>query len=244
MGLLTTACAGSSDEGRASSGASPSQSLPEFTSGLECPPAPEELSLDEAAGCVTVAEGDVEGDGDPERLLVYALLDPDRFPDAWRIRIERSDDPLDQRLDAGTPTSYPRAVGGADVDGDGHDEWFVKVLNLAGHGASWGVVNVFRLNERFEVVTFEGQPMLLYVGGISRTGEGIACREDALVQLRAEARNVRNTNWDVSARYFDISDGSAELLRREEDVLRLSDYNDPDLNRYYELNCGDLNYEV
>jgi hypothetical protein len=31
---------------------------------------------------------------------------------------------------------------------------------------------------------------------------------------------------------------------RKARILRLSDYNDPDLNRYYEVNCGDLNYSV
>jgi hypothetical protein len=202
------------------------------------------FALEGDTGCVSTAPGDVEGDGDPDTLIVYARLDRDNYPEIWRIRIEGAGEPLDQRLHAGTPNSYPRAVGGADVDGDGRDEWFVKVLNLAGHGAWWGMLNVFVLGERFDVVTLEGKPMPLYIGGISRTGEGIACREDALVQLRAEARNIKNTNWDVSARYFDIGDGQATLLRRDADVLRLSDYNDPDLNPYYELNCHDLNYSL
>lgn len=244
MGLFATACSGGSDPGASPPEPSPTPTLPDFTSGRECPPAPRDLGLDEGTGCVTTADGDVEGDGEPETLIAYARLDRGGFPDVWRLRIDREGASLDQRLLAGTPTSYPRAVGGADVDGDGRDEWFVKVLNLAGHGAWWGVLNVFVLNERFDVVTLDGKPMPLYVGGISRTGEGITCREDKLVQLRAEARNVRNTNWDVSARYFDIEGGRATLLRREARVLRLSDYNDPDLNPYYELSCHDLDYSV
>ena len=158
--------------------------------------------------------------------------------------MEDGRDPLDQRLLAGTATSYPRAVGGADIDGDGRDEWFVKVLNLAGHGATWGVLNAFVFDEHFQTITLDGEPMLLNVGGISRMGEGISCSEGFLVQLRAEARNRRNTNWDTSARYFSVEDAEATLEDREEGVLELSDYNDPDLNRYYELNCYELHYSV
>jgi hypothetical protein len=192
---------------------------------------------------VTRAAGDVEGDGRDETLLVYGRLDDDGYPVKWRIRID-GNDPFDQHLLAGSTYSYPRAVGGADVDGDGRDEWFVKVTNLAGHGATWGVLNLFVLEDRFEVLTFEGKPMPLYVGGISRTGEGIGCEEGALVQLRAEARNRKNTNWDVSARHYRIRGTKATLMFRKARILRLSDYNDPDLNRYYEVNCGDLNYSV
>ena len=239
--LVACGCAGDPDQ-RPAESTSSSTDLPEFSSGLGCPPAPEGFGLPAGSGCVSSVVGEADGFDEPVTVSVYARLDEDSLPTEWRIRLE--DGLLDQPLEAGSEHSYPRIVGGADVDGDGADEWFVKALNLAGHGAAWGALNLYVLKDRFRVVTLDGEPMPLYVGGISRTGEGISCDGGRLVQLRAEARNRRNTNWDVSARYFRIDGTKAAELRRDADILELSDYNDPDLNRYYDLNCDGLHYVI
>lgn len=87
------------------------------------------------------------------------------------------------------------------MNGDGRAEWFVETLDLSGHGTAWKQLNVFVLRgSELEIVTHEGAPLAMRIGGISRFGEGIACPDGKLALLRAEARNVRNTRWDSSAR--------------------------------------------
>jgi hypothetical protein len=96
-------------------------------------------------------------------------------------------------------------------------KWFIKTLDLGGHGTSWQQLNVYVLNgERLEVVTFEGEPLALRVGGITRMGEGIGCHDGRLELLRTEARNIRNTRWDTSLRSFELHGTKASFVSRTE----------------------------
>jgi hypothetical protein len=218
--------------------------LPEFQNGGPCRPVVS-ADLPSGAGCVSVTEGDADGDGSPDSLTVYAHVNEDRRPRSWHLRLDVSTGVVSQRLDAGNPFSYPRAVGAADVDGDGSDEWFVKTLDLAGHGAPWQQLSLFVFGGgSLEEVTFEGRPLAVRVGGISRLGEGAECRDSGLVLLRAEAQNVRNTRWRTSARFLRLEGSSTKQLGRREGRLTISDYNDPDLNRFYDVNCSGLHYST
>jgi hypothetical protein len=236
-GLLCAACSESSPRAR-----SEPEPLPtDFINGSTCEPL-EVSRLPEDSGCATEVK-DETSEGTTDTLLVYALLDDEGYPRSWHTRLRTSSGTSDQPLDAGSRHSYPRAVGAADVDGDGASEWFIKTLDLGGHGTSWKQLNVYvpRAN-RLEVVTFEGEPLALRVGGTSRMGEGIGCDEGKLELLRAEAQNIRNTRWDASVRSFELDGSKASFVAREGNTLSLSDYNDPDLNPFYRLNCGELTY--
>jgi hypothetical protein len=214
----------------------------DFTNGSTCERL-EVSRLPENSGCATEVEDDAAGDGSPATLMVYALLDDDGYPRSWHTRLRTSSGTSDQPLDAGSRYSYPRAVGAEDVDGDGGSEWFIKTLDLGGHGTSWKQLNVYVLNgARLEVVTFEGEPLALRVGGTSRMGEGIGCHDGRLELLRAEAQNIRNTHWETSVRSFELDGSKASFVARTGGRLNLSDYNDPDLNPFYRLNCGELTY--
>ncbi|MGI8708768.1 MAG: hypothetical protein ACR2LG_11320 [Actinomycetota bacterium] len=169
-----------------------------FVNGGDCAEAVEP-GLPSDAGCVTSASG-----GD-EVLLVYALLDEDSKPRSWRLRLTSDEHDIDQPLRAGSDFSYPRAVGASDVDGDGDQEWWVKVMDLAGHGAPWARLNLFFVtDDALTPLASGGKPLAINYGGISRFGEGAECKEGRLVLLRAEAQNPRNTRWTVSRRSFEL----------------------------------------
>ncbi|MGH2699909.1 MAG: hypothetical protein ACRDJL_12030 [Actinomycetota bacterium] len=244
LALAAALVTGSCSESSPRASARPEPLPTDFVSGEPCDP----LDVDRLpanAGCATEVEGDADGDGSSDRLTVYARLGDDRHPRSWRLRLQTAAGASDQPLDAGSRFSYPRAVGAADVDGDGRSEWFVKTLDLAGHGTSWKQLNMFVLRgDRLAIVTHEGQPLALRVGGITRMGEGVGCRDGRLVLLRAEARNVRNTRWETSARSFELEGPETRFAERTQGRLNLSDYNDPDLNPFYQLNCGALSYSA
>jgi hypothetical protein len=101
--------------------------------------------------------------------------------------------------------------------------------------------NVFAYRDGgLRTVDYERSPLALNVGGISRLGEGIECIDGNLVLLRAEAQNTRNTRWSYSARVFAVDE--SDFIERTTGRLTISDYNDPALDRFYGLNCGDLHY--
>lgn len=206
----------------------PSLELP-FVSGEECPSAVNP-SLPPDAGCVTsVRHG-------RETLTVYALLDEESRPRAWRVRLRGRDVRIDRSLDAAS--SYPRAVGAADVDLDGRPEWWIRVMAFIGHGAPWARLHLFFVrDEELVPLRFEGQPLGINYGGISRLGEGAECRDGKLVLLRAEARDKSNTRWAVSERTFALAEGRARFLERTEHVLRVDHYNDPALDRLFSVRC-------
>jgi hypothetical protein len=234
VAAMSFACSASEPSPRAAP--SPTASSTDFISGGPCPPV-DVGELPEDAGCVTSAEGS------RATLVVYALVDDERIPRSWHIRLETDIGAIDQPLDAGNPYSYPRAIGAADVNGDGFEDWWVKANDLTGHGTPWQRANLFvQVLDSLALVTLEGEPLPINVGGISRLGEGATCRGGHLVLLRAEARNVRNTRWVYSERTYEIDGTRALLIRRTEDVLRLTDYNDPKLDRFYAIRCNGLRY--
>jgi hypothetical protein len=212
----------------------------DFVNGGNCEP----LELDRLpsdAGCATEVTGDADGDGSTDTLTLYARIGEDLRPLSWHMRLTTSGATSDQALDAGTKFSYPRAIGSADVNDDGRSEFFVKTLDLAGHGTAWKQLNVFVLQgSKLAVVTSESGPLALRIGGITRMGEGVACPQNHLALLRAEARNIRNTRWDTSERIFTLQGTEARFVERTPGALNLVDYNDPDLDPYYQLNCDSL----
>ena len=214
----------------------PTPSPSGFINGGPCPETEFER-LGPRAGCVTFAHNA------DAALFVYALVDADSMPQRWRIRYETEGSEIDRPLDAGNPFSYPRAIAPIDVDGDGTDEWLIKAVDLAGHGTNWQRLQVFEVTDDDLVpLSFEGQPLFVNVAGISRMGEGARCEDRNFVLLRTEAENRQNTIWSYSERILRVTGATAELVDRREGRLRLSDYNDPDLDPYYRLECGDLVY--
>jgi hypothetical protein len=238
--VLAVVLLGACSEAEPQASPRPRPLLADFVNGGTCEPL--QLGrLPADAGCATEVTGDADGDGSTDTLTVYARIGEDLRPRSWHMRLTTSDATSDQELDAGTKFSYPRAIGSADVNGDGRSEWFVKTLDLAGHGTAWKQLNLFVFQgSKLAIVTSEGDPLALRIGGITRMGEGVACPERRLALLRAEAQNIRNTRWDTSARIFMLRGTKARFVERTTGALTLTDYNDPALDRYYQVNCDSL----
>ena len=226
--LPFVACGGSGEPTPARGGPA---AEPEFVNGQPCP-ASRHAELPDDAGCVSSATRE------DERLLVYALLGRGDRPRSWRLRFESGGAETDRRLRAGNVTSYPRALGATDLNSDGTAEWWVKVADYASHGAAWAGLNLFvPAGDALTPVTFEGEPLTINFGGISRLGEGAECRGGELVALRVWARDRQNTKWWISERRFEITGTTARLLGRRRVPLVIETYSDPDLARNYRVEC-------
>lgn len=232
---LLAACSSGEEPERAEPG--PFASAPEFVNGGECVPDTTNR-LHPKAGCVTTAHGS-EG-----ALSVYAIMDRDSRPRVWRINLDTGSVVTDTELEAGNPFSYPRALAAIDVNGDGVEEWLIKAVDLAGHGTNWQRLQIFVVTEDddLEPVTSEGEPLLVNVGGTSRLGEGARCDGEHFVLLRTEAENRQNTVWSFSERRYEIRGSKALFVDRRDGELHLSDYNDPQLDPYYRITCGEFLY--
>ncbi|MGH2805830.1 MAG: hypothetical protein ACRDKT_01010 [Actinomycetota bacterium] len=222
----------------ASTAPRPTPSEPVVVNGGECVPTIDQ-DLPRNAGCVTSIE---TGD---EKLSVYAILDRQSRPRSWRIHHDSNVRTVDQRLNAGNDFSYPRAVGTSDVDLDGDQEWWIKTADYTSHGAPWSGLNLFVSEGRSLVpLHFEGQPLMINFGGITRLGEGAVCRDGDLVLRRAEAQNTLNTRWSISTRRFSLNESTARLVDRGRSKLVIEDYNDPKLDPYYEVECYGATFTV
>lgn len=217
----------------------PSLSPPpvDFVNGGVCVPDATNR-LHPKAGCVTTAHGTGGA------LSVYAILDRESRPRLWRINLDTGSVVSDTELEAGNPFSYPRALSAVDVNGDGEEEWLIKAVDLAGHGTNWQRLQLFLQTEDddLEVLTVDGEPFYVNVGGISRMGEGGRCDGRTFVLLRTEAENRQNTVWSFSERRYEIRGSEAVFVDRRDGELQLSDYNDPQLDPYYRITCGDFLY--
>jgi hypothetical protein len=241
--ILLAVAAGCTETPEPRSSAPTPAALPTaVANGGACDPAPLE-GLPAQAGCLTGVRGDADGDGVPETFFVYALTATDDLPHKWFIGLRGRQGTEVEVLHAGNAFYYPRVIGAADVDLDGRDELFVKAFDLAGHGTNWQQLELFVVRDgRLLVVTYEGEPFPLRVGGISRMGEGIRCTKGRVELLRTEAQNVHNTRWDYSVRTYEIEGTTVRPIDRRTGKLELSDYNDPALDPYYRLECGELRY--
>jgi hypothetical protein len=230
VAVVTAACA-RDEERPGPAAASPEAADPEFINGGDCP-ASRHDDLPAGAGCVsTVGKGD-------ETLRVYAVLDDEAKPRAWRLRLDGGERDVDQRLRAGNVASYPRAVGVTDLNDDGVPEWWVKTADYASHGAPWAGLSLFVPDgSSLARVRYEGEPFTVNFGGISRLGEGAACRDGLLVTLRAWTLDRQNRHWKVSERRFRLEGATVHLVDKQRRSLDVESYTDPDLQRNYRVEC-------
>ena len=226
---------------------SPSPAFEPFDNGGRCPPdgAPE---LPDDIGCISAVVGNFDGRGTLDHFFVFASLGADRRPRRWHVAARTNVGTIRSGLAAGTEHSYPRVIGAADADGDGIDEVFVKVLDFLFHSGGAGVMTIFRIDPSAiaRVREASGEFFDFRVGGITRLGEGGACRDVAgderpeFVLHRVEATNVRNTRWTRSERIYRWNGNTLTLVDRRRGTLVISDYNDPKLDPFYQLRCGAL----
>ncbi|HEX2051245.1 MAG TPA: VCBS repeat-containing protein [Actinomycetota bacterium] len=219
---------------------------PTLAPGDPCPPS-NEPALPDDAGCVSVVEGDLDGDGRADRLFVFALVDGDGHARAWRARAEVGGETV-----AGPhfhrKAHTPHAIAAVDADGDGADEVFVKVSDHLYHSGASHIVGVLKLHDGalVQVVERGHGPMNADVGGVTRFGEGVECADGArgpeLRVLRTEAANDAYTRWDWSRKVYRWHGASLVYVETRRGTLKTDGYNDPDRYRFYRLECRGVVY--
>lgn len=251
IGVLLAMIGACTDDGegkRAEVATSPT-GLPAIVDGAACPQAPPELELPSDSGCATSMLGNFEPDSLRQTLVVYALLDDERRPSEWHLRLTRpSGSPLDERVDIGSEASYPLALGAEDADGDELDEAFVKLVTHSYHSGKTHDVGIFGVRDsHFFQVQADGEPLLFQVGGVSVFGMGAECRDvDANGTpefLLLHVDGVTNDVQKTIERTYTWRNRSLLLKDRKEGRMAKAGYSDPLLWRYYSLRCFEFEPE-
>lgn len=223
-----------------------------FGGGEPCP------DIDEGFGCRSSLEGDFDGDGAEDEARVSARTRADGYPRSWRLELRLS---TGERIDAdprwwpgstvGKPpegadwwSGYPQTVAVFDLEGDGRDEIFVKVIEHILHGGSVPDHAIFTLRQG-RLLPLRGEDKEIFIvplGGVSYFGHGMRCKDTTgdgrreLVVLRVE--NAATTSPDWSRRYYELRGTTLRLIDRKEGTITREGFPDPDVDAFYRLRCA------
>lgn len=223
-------CSGDDDEAQTSTTPTPSSTeVPTGSDAEACP----ETGLPDGAQADELAEGDVDGDGVTDELRTYRIA----ATDDWRLQVT---------LAAGGGAAAPivafgdrvGVIGGADVDGDGRDEVWIRT----GAGASATIVGLVRFDdcELSQVGFAAGTPADLPVGGSVGASAGLEC--SASDHPGADLTAYRTTlvgdgEYEVSATEYALEGDALVERGTTADTVHSSD---PDFLRYASFRCGPL----
>jgi hypothetical protein len=212
-----------------------------------CPPA-DAPGLPAGTGCVTSAVGDLDGDGTPDRFVVYARL-ANRMPASWWAEAIVDGNatpamrlPFGQAV-GGDDTVSPRAVGAADANGDGHADAFVMLSAELFHSGAQPIDAIYDVRDgRITAATSGGRLFLFRTGGISRYGQGAVCGQagDTHTFTLGHVEQVPGA-WAWTKRIYDwrgltLMPGAASGGRLPANLV----INDPRIFHFYRLICGSL----
>ena len=228
--------------------ASPSVRSNLFSSSEPCP---KEAggTLGHQVGCISRATGSFDDDPTDEELVVYAELDPEGFPASWHIALV-DDGRVDARryLQEASEITYPTVVGATDFDRGGNDEALVSVALHPLHGVVGQDLALFSVTDdgRIHRAAADGAAWTLTSFNIGRLGEGARC-EDVTGDGRREVIATRlwsvdrqNRVWRWSERRYEWVGHDVRYIGRKTGRLRVSGYNDPDLDPYFYVRCDDV----
>lgn len=198
------------------------------------------------AGCVSLARADLDGDQREDTIAVYADVDARDLPTSWHIGFDLGSGRLISRmLNAGTEISYPKIVGATDIADDGRAEVFVTLVDHFLHGAVTHDLGLFALVDGdLRRVRQRGVgPFTFASVRFTRLAEGARC-VDVLGDERREFVTTRlwsvhrqNRLWRWSKRIYERVGRELVFRARRTGRLRVSGYNDPALDPFFEVRC-------
>ena len=158
---------------------------------------------------VPAAQGDVDGDGEPDEITYEA---------GEAVVALSGGGVLRAGVEADIAPEDPVTAGVEDLDRDGRAEVFVQV----GQGASTGFLLVLRYDgTRLATLQLQGAPLLLAYGGSATHGDGFSCTEAGTLLVRTagsddgEAHHLRRAGPGVGAGAASVaSPGAAAGLSR------------------------------
>ena len=140
----------------------------------------------------TAAQGDVDGDGEPDEITYEGQEAVVALSGGGVLRAS---------TEADIAPDPPVTAGVEDLDRDGRAEVFVKV----GQGASTGFLLVLRYDgTRLAALRTDGGPLLLAFGGAATHGDGFSCTEAGTLLVRSassedgEAYALQTVTYRVS----------------------------------------------
>ena len=151
-----------------------------FGDGGACP-ASSAPALPAGSGCVTSVAADLDGDGRPDRFVVYAKPSGKNPATWWAEAMVGDSQTPPVRLSTGLQVGgsagiYPRVAGAAEANGDPGDEVFVQLSANVYHGAAPPVDAIYGVRGgRVVPAVSGGKPFLFSTGGVSRFGNGARC---------------------------------------------------------------------
>lgn len=223
----------------------PARFDPGFENGGDCPRA-RAPHLPPRAGCVTSAAADLDGDGSPDRVAVYAVLEGAK-PKRWSLDVRLETGSFASVALAGSRHSYPVLVGAVDADADGDDDLFVKLFDHLYHGAGQAVMRIFQWDGSALVpVRRHGKPLDFRVGGVTQWGEGAHCDDvdddgrPELILHRIETHDHAFKRWVWREQVFTWRGSRVDLVDRRSGAIVPDAYIDPRVRFYYGFSCGSL----
>jgi hypothetical protein len=200
LALVLAACGGDDQAAPTTSATSTTPSTATSTTGTPTTTGPTTaegcgaVSTPAGATQVTTAAGDVDGDGQDDVLASYVLGDAEAHVQV-SLAAGGGDDAVVSTF-SGTPAVS--VLGGADVDGDGADEVWLRT----GFGASASIVGLARVTgcQLAQVTWAGGDPVELAVGGGVGSASGVACDGRGDADLTAYSANSDDgTEYDITA---------------------------------------------
>jgi hypothetical protein len=195
---------------------------------------------------VTSVRADLDGDGRPDRFVVYARL-TDRRPVSWwaeALLAGSSRPTAPARLPSGRSVGgnagvYPRVAGAAGANGAPGDEVFVQLSADIYHGAARPFVAMYAVrNGRVVPITSGGKLFVFPTSGISRFGDGARCDSPSVFTLTHV--EIEPHGWLQSQHTFRWSGLELAPDSRGRERLPPVLISDPRVYRNYELICGAL----
>ena len=225
--LVLTGCSGSSSPAAhlAASTAPAGSGSP--SAAASTPPSPSAVATASAGAApgVRAVDGDVDGDGRPDRVAVTDTT--------LAVTLSGTGSTVTAPVDAGLGTSEPAALAGStDVDRDGHAEVFVRV----GQGASTTTLRAFRFDgTRLSPVDRPDGPLLLVIGGSATHGDGFSCTDAGRLVVRSAASDDGRA-FVVTTTTFRLSGPTAVQLART--VVHATGMDAPAVAAAYRVDCG------
>ena len=169
------------------------------------------------------ADGDVDGDGEPDRVTATAEL--------LTVTLSGTGKKVTAPVHADSPAA-PEVAGSTDVDRDGHAELFLQTVQ----GASTSFLTPYRFDgTTLRELQLGGQPALLGYGGSTQHGDGFRCTPEGRIEVRkAEAAGDRFT---VELTVYRLT---ATELRKVSGSTTTAAEGSPEVQAAYAADCGSV----
>lgn len=165
------------------------------------------------------AQGDVDGDGEPDVVTV-----------GGRLAVELSGEKRTVTSAFETDTS-PARSGAEDVDRDGRAEVFLRTAQ----GASTTFLTPFRYDGKvLAPLTLHGQQARLGIGGSATHGDGFSCTEAGTLVVRS-ASSDDGTAFTVTETTYRIE--GHRLVQTARSTTRAKGMDDPRVGAAYLVDC-------